>query len=531
MPFRKIFFSFVIFALVFPAANGQTHDKPKLVVNIVVSQIRYDWLERFEDNLSPEGFLRFARHGMTFSSAYYNYMQTLSPVSLATLTTGVNPSIHGVVSTRWIDNTTGRLVMLAGDNSVQGLACDPDGGRYSPVNIVMPTLGDKLLAESPLSKVVTVASDPVSAVVLGGHSSQVFWMDPDRAAWISSTGYMNRLPDWVVKYNETRPANFYINTGWTLAKPAKFYVNNRNTIFSDRKIPTFRNGNANDYAALLHSPYGNSLVADFAKQVVANEMLGRDDHTDVLNICFDASRYIGQTYGTASMELEDMLYRLDMDLAELVVAVTSQVNLNSVLFVVTSDHGVSDAWDAGMVAADRFNTDQFKTILNSFLGVQFGPGDWVLDYIDRQVYLNHNLIYGKNLSLEEVQNRAATFILQFRGVSHVLTSTAMQNGYFGASYGHRMQNGFYPRRAGDLMLNLMPGWIEERPDTKSLPGSMYDYDTHVPLMLFGWKIPARRIEEPVDMVWIAPTLARIMQVSRPTASDGITIRELDNLTK
>lgn len=531
---RKIIFSLLAFLLASPFSGQaqQGRHKPKLVVNIVVSQLRYDWLARFEDNLSEEGFIRCALHGMSFTSAYYNYMQTLSPVSLATLTTGVNPSIHGVVSTRWIDYTTGGEVSLIRDSSAQGLNCDPGSGRYSPANIVMPTLGDKLISESPGSKVITIASDPVSAVVMGGQSSRVYWMDENRAAWISSTAYMNRLPEWVVRYNETRPANYFVGYGWSLSKPAKTYVNKINTIFGGskgQKIGSFKNGNTNDYAAMIRSPYGNTLVADFAKQVVVNEKLGSDDHTDILNICFDASRYIGQTYGSESMEVEDMVYRMDADIAELVKAVTANVNLNSVLFVITSDHGVSDAWDGGAEPRDRFNVNQFKTILNSFLGVQFGSGDWVLDYIDRQVYLNRNLIYRKNLSLEEVQNRAATFALQFRGISHVLTSTAMQSGYFGASYGHRMQNGFYPRRAGDLTLNFMPGWIEERPDARSLSGSMYDYDTHVPLILFGWRIPARQIDEPVDMVWVAPTLARILQVSRPTASDGMTIRELDYL--
>lgn len=533
---RKVMISLlaVLLAIPFAGQAQRTAHKPKLVVNIVVSQLRYDWLGRFEDNLSDEGLKRFALNGMNFSSAYYNYMQTLSPVSLATLTTGVNPSMHGIVSTSWIDYVTGERVSLIDDRTVQGLNCDPGTGGYSRHNIVMPTLGDKLLSESPASKIISVAANPVSAIVMSGQSGTAYWMDYSRAVWVSSTCYMNRLPEWVARYNETRPANFYVSNGWTPARPAKQYLNKTSTIFKGgdgSKVSSFKNGNTNDYITLLRSPYGNTLVADFVKQVVVSEKLGADDDTDILNVCFDASRYVGETYGSESMELEDMIYRLDLDLAALVKAVTAQVHINDVLFVITSDHGASDSWDAGPVAQDRFNVNQFKTILNSFLGVQFGAGDWVLDYIDRQVYLNHNLIYRKNLSLEEVQNRAATFVLQFRGVSHVLTSIAMSNGYFGASYGHRMQNGFYPRRAGDLMLNFMPGWIEERPGVKSLPGSMYDYDTHVPLILFGWRIPARNVSEPVDMTTVAPTLARIMHISRPTASDGITLRDMDAFIK
>jgi predicted AlkP superfamily pyrophosphatase or phosphodiesterase len=532
--FKKITLCAIVFwAFVSQIATAQqTHHKPRLVVNIVVSQLRYDWLARFEDNLSDEGFRRFAAEGMNFTSAYYNYMQTLTPASLATLTTGVNPSIHGVVADRWIDYTTGRVVSLVDDISAQGLDCDPERGRYSSHNIVMPTLGDKLLAESPTSKVITIAADPVSAVVMGGRSSQVYWIDSPRATWVSSTAYMTRLPKWVAEYNKSHPANYYVGYGWSLAKPAKMYVNRINTIFGadrSRKISSFRKGGATDYEALIRTPHGNSLVADFAKRMVINEELGSDEATDILNICFDASRYVGQTYGSGSMEVEDMIYRMDADLAELVRAISERVNPKDVLFVVTSDHGVSDSWDGGGEPLDRFNPSQFKTILNSFLGVQFGGGDWVLNYIDRQVYLNHNLVYINNLSLEEVQNRAAMFALQFRGISHVLTSTAMQNGYFGASYGQRMQNGFYPGRAGDLMLNFVPGWIEERAEGRSLSGSMYDYDTHVPLMMFGWRIPSREVAELVDMTWVAPTLARILHISRPTASDGVTIRELDHI--
>jgi hypothetical protein len=187
-----------------------------------------------------------------------------------------------------------------------------------------------------------------------------------------------------------------------------------------------------------------------------------------------------------------------------------------VLYVLTSDGGLSDGRNTG----EKFNVAQFKTILNSFLSVQFGAGDWLLDYIDRQVYLNRNLIYTKGLSLENVQNRAAAFVLQFRGVSHVLTSTALAGGYFGSGYGAKMQNSFYPRRAGDLMINLMPGWIEERIGVRSLSGSMYDYDTHVPLMMTGWRMPASVIDTRVDMTALAATLAKFIGIAPPTASDG-----------
>ena len=506
--------------------------KLKLVVNIVVGGISADVLERFGEGFSAEGFTRFAAEGTVYTSAHYGYMQTSSPAGLATLTTGVNPSMHGIASGAWIDHVTGNRVSLVDDPAVQGVNTDPGTGKFSPLHIVMPTLGDKLLGESPASKVISIASEPLSAIVAGGQSGTAYWMDQMRAVWVSSTTYMKTLPDWAKDYNTSRPANAFIEAGWTPARTLKMYRSSTNTIFAGgtgQRLPSFRKGDRSDYGAMLQSPAGNTLTADFARRVVENEKLGADDATDILNVCFDASRHIVRRYGSTSIEVEDMLYRLDLDLSSMVRAITTAVGAGNVLFVLTSDHGASEPWDAGgkeevrSVVRDRFNVGQFKTLLGSFLGVQFGTGDWVLDYIDGQVYLNHNLIYKKNLSLAEVQNRAATFALQFRGVSHVLTSTALVSGYYGAGYGQKMQNSFYPRRGGDLMLGFMPGWIEERPDAKSLSGSMYDYDTHVPLMLFGWKIPARRVDTEVDMTRLAPTLARFIGINRPIASDGATL--------
>ncbi|MDR2882496.1 MAG: alkaline phosphatase family protein [Alistipes sp.] len=511
--------------------SGTTPARPRLVVSIVVSGISADRLASFGAGLSGEGFARFAASGVDFRSARYRYMQTLSPAGLATITTGVNPSMHGVVAESWIDYVTGGRVSLIDDPEARGVGGDAGSEDYGPAHVVMPTLGDRLLSTSPGSRVVSIAVDPVSAVVTAGQSGMAWWMDSQRAVWVSSTAYTERLPDWLAVYNTERPAKQYIETGWTPARPVRSYINAANTIFGGQgggsRVLSFLQGSTPDYGAMLRSPVGNTLVADFACRVVVGERLGADDATDLLNICFDASRHVGERFCSASMEVEDMIYRLDIDIGVMVREIEAQVGgPENVLFVLTSDSGMSDVGST----RDNFNVAQFKTILNSFLGVQFGSGEWVLDYIDRQVYLNRNLIYQLGLNLEDVQNRAAAFVLQFRGVSHILTSTALAGGYFGSGWGEMMQNGFYPRRAGDLILNLMPGWIEQRIGVRNLAGSMYDYDTHVPLVVWGWRVPAgATIDRNVDMTSLATTLARIMDVGRLTASDAELLPIIDNL--
>lgn len=529
---RNTILSIIFAALTISAIGAQ---KPKLVVKIVVSQMRYDYIGRFKKNLSQEGLLRFESQGMVFTDARYNFMQTTTPTTLATLTSGANPAVHGVTSERWIDYTANRTITLIDDTKTTGLDCDAGIGQYSPVNLTVPTLGDKLKVESPKSKVITIAASPTSAVVMGGKSGDVYWMDDSRGTWISSSAYMKALPEWVTKYNSMRVASQYLDYKWAPLKHKESYVNKAYSIldFESKNTRHFKmfdflkkKYTSRDYPGILYNPPGNTLLTEFVKQAIVYEDLGKDQATDIINICYDTPRFVAEALGGESMEFEDMFYRMDTEIAELLEFIFAQVPQKDIVVLLTSDHGASDAYDNGTQPLERFNSSQFKVILNGFMNTQYGSGDWVLDYTDRQVYLNRNLMYTNNLSIEQVQNRVAAFALQFRGVAHVLTSTAMQNSYFGGGYAQKIQNSFYPKRSGDLTINLMPGWIEENPDKRSVAGSMYEYDTHVPLMIMGAGLPVKTIRTSVDMKDVAPTLARIMQISGPTAAIGEPIETI-----
>ena len=236
---------------------------------------------------------------------------------------------------------------------------------------------------------------------------------------------------------------------------------------------------------------------------------------------------MSERFGPRSVEVEDMYYKLDREIAVLTTFLQTQFKPEEVVIALTSDHGSSDTFkENSRVPMGQFNAEQFKMIMNGFLSAQYEPGNWVLGYVDRQLYLNRELIYKYGFNLEEVQTRAAAFALQFRGVAAALTSTDMQSGYFGKGYGEKMQNGFYPKRSGDVTLNLMPGWIEEREGVVSLPGSLYEYDMHVPLMFLGGGIPAMTVERNVSLSSVAPTLARIMQITVPNAATGEVLEEI-----
>lgn len=529
-------------ALCAGSASAQMGAKPKLVVNIVISQMRANYMDRFQDNFSADGFRRFMDQGAYFTDAHYNYMQTNTAAGLATLSTGTNPDGHGIVAEDWIDFTTNNPVNLIADPSVTGLDCDAGVGCYSPLNLTAATLGDRLKESDAKSKVVSIAATPVSAIVSGGHTADVFWMDAGRGHWISSTYYFKQLPTWVTAYNKQNLFAPFMERSWEPSKTLEGYKNSEHSVidFTPAKTgffskPFFRkvgsifkkDDDKFDAAALLYTPFGNSLTTQFAREAIVGEELGKDDHTDLLTIVYDTPRLIGEHFGPRSIELEDMYYKLDTELGILTDYLLAQFKPGEVVVVLTSDHGTSDTYkEDSRVPMGRFNAEQFKMIMNGFLSAQFEPGNWVIDYHDRQLYLNRSIIYSYGFNLAEVQTRAATFALQFRGVNGALSSTSMQNGYFGGGFGEKIQNSFYPKRSGDIVINLMPGWIEEDTAKVSLSGSLYDYDTHVPLMFFGANIPAQRIGRNVTMTGVTPTLARIMQITVPNASTGSVLPEV-----
>ena len=513
-------------------------EPPRLVVQIVVSSMRAEDLNRYADNFSDEGFLRLVRGGTFYPESY---LHTSTPVSLATLTTGANPSVHGIVAERWIDYVNNNVVELIKDRSAMGIDCDAGIGDCSPRNLVAPTLGESLQQSSPKSLVATVALDPASAVVAGGYTRNVFWMDAPRANWITSSFYAETLPVWARKYNLSREILGYIPFAWELKYPRERYRNSQSTVIDLNKPEHLRRKRhrltsvepekpapnvPSGIERMLYTPSGNAVTLAFAKQLLTQMRLGKDTAPDLLNICLDAPRRIAESYGPESIEAEDMYYRLDQDLEEFLTYVYTLFKPHEVLVILTSDHGSSPSYDFGREACDRFNTRQFEVIVNGFLSARYGPGNWVLEYEDKCLYLNHNLVYEKDLSLADIQNEVATFAMQFRGVSHALSATAMRTSYFGSGYARKMQNSFYPRRSGDVIINLMPGWIEEHDHKRSSSGSMYGYDTRVPLIFYGAGILPRQIDRPVDMTAVAPTLCRLLGIEAPAASEGTVLEEV-----
>lgn len=506
--------------------------RPRLVVNLVVGSMRAGDLDRYSGNFCEGGFRRLIDGGTRYTDSHYDYQRTTTPVSLATLTTGAMPSTHGVVGLRWRDYADNSVEELIVDRKVTGLTRADE--TYSPCNLIAPTLGDALQGESSESRIVTVAIDPVSAVVMGGRSGEAYWLEQGRNEWTSSSYYMASLPAPVQHINRHKFNSTYIHNPWSTLLYRDQHVNTRN---SDVRVTDFKSNTPGprlasrcrlqtDNDKLRLTPAGNTALIELAKQLVTERQLGVDEAPDLLNICFDTARFMSETFGPESMEVEDMFYRLDHDIEDFLTFLFSHTKNGEVVVVLTSDHGTSPSYDIGEQVRDRFNTRQAEVIVNSFLGARYGTGEWVLACEEGAFYLNHNLIYAKGKSLAEIQNEVATFVMQLRGVSHAQSASDLRSSSFGSGYARRMQNSFYPRRSGDVIIDLMPGWIEEREGCISTSGSMYGYDTHVPLLFYGSGIAKQRIHRRVEMTQVAPTLARLLAVETPAAAEGAVLTEI-----
>ncbi|MFI3247774.1 MAG: alkaline phosphatase family protein [Rikenellaceae bacterium] len=513
---------------------------PRLVVNIVVGSMRAIDLDRYSDNFTAAGFNRAYNEGSRFTAAGYNYQGGSTPTSLATIATGALPATHGVTGYAWYDYTTSERVELCQDPKHRDLEYDITEGGHSPHHLIAPTLAETFRSEMSGAQSATIALDATSAVVFNGRGGVALWFDPYSCQWSTSTAYAAEIPEWVKEHNKNAPKKI---KKWEATIPGGGYFNTRefgllnkkgavdmSTPLTEEQRAEWRNFER--YESIAYSPVGNEMILEMAWLAVQTLNMGNNSQaTDLLNVYLDPSRNIISRYGPESIEAEDMYYHLDRSLATFIDNVRSWAENRDVIFVLTADHGTSPSFDmVDLSSSDKkvFNKDQFAVILNTFIGSKYGSGRWVLGCENRSIYLNHNLIYQQKLNLEEIQNEVASFALQFRGVSHALTASAMRSSYFGSGYGEKMQNGFYPRRSGDVVINLMPEWIEQQENIRSLPGSMYRYDTHVPLFIWGAGVPFMRVTRQVDISSVAPTIANIVGITPPAATEGSIIEELTN---
>ena len=501
-----------------------TAAQPKLVVNIVVGGMKASDLDRYEVNFAEGGFKLLKEGGALFAECYTDFVPSCSEMALATIATGSLPSMHGISSTRWYDRTSGNTIIEL---------CRTPKGLPTVEHFSAPTLSQTLTATDSSTRVVTVAHNINSAMVLAGSSGECYWID-ELGNWATADCYSTTLPEWVVKHNESCINRSLILGTWFGKLPKTKYLNRRVTdiqiydIYAKAKSLFAKKVTDKWVTELKSTPVGNNALFTFATKMVDNMLAdSQKSGCKMLNICLDTPRIIAEKYGPDSVEYEDMLYYLDESIANFLAHISTKYpNKNDYLVVLTSDHGNGNHNFEQIGPHNSFNTRQAAVILNAFLSAQFGQGSWVLSFEKGAIYLNRDLIYSKRLSVSDIQNEAATFAMQFRGMANTATATAMLGGVMSSSTSRLMQNSFYPRRSGDILYCLQPNYYELIEDNISISGSPYNYDRHIPLIFYGAGLRGRVIDRKMESSSIAVTTAYLLGITRPDCADGQLLYEL-----
>jgi len=499
--------------------------KPKLIVGIVIEQMRYEYLPRYWDKLSNKGFKRLINGGSLCRNARYNYLFTQSAPGHSTISTGSYPSEHGIVSDEWFNRLLNKKIYATSDIRMLAVGGSFETGQNSPANLLPSTFSDELkIFNNSRSKIIGIGMDPHAAILSTGHMADgAYWYD-------DKTGSNNKaLPDiyleqiWkplfpIGEYTESQPDTSRYEKG----------IKNQKIFPYDLDILSKINRNKRDYSVLRYTPFGDTYVKDFAITAILEEELGKDDITDMINISFSVLDFIGHAFGPNSVEMEDAFLVLDRDLAHLLDFLEDTFGKESILVYLTAAHGVSaspELLESKGLAAGRFVSLKAISLLKSYLNVTYGEGDWVLGYHGQQIFLNRNLIEDSRLSLEDFQTRVAGFIIQFSGVANTVTSSTLQTTQFTGGINEKIRNSFNQARSGDVIINLKPGWIEENRNVAE-HNSAWSYDVHVPLVWYGWKVLRKVIHRRVDIIEIAPTLSYMLNISYPNASTADPIQEV-----
>ncbi|MBU8891821.1 MAG: alkaline phosphatase family protein [Bacteroidales bacterium] len=542
MLFRKntLRFFFIISLVIifnsFLKAQDQLNKPPKLVVGIVVEEMRYEMLLRYWDSFGENGFKKIINEGAFCTQVHHNYLITQNGVGQAGIVTGTYPSYHGIISDEWYDRLKNETVGCADKSGFNLINGKISLGNYTPKNILTSTIGDELkLSSNDSSKVVSVSMNPVSAVISGGRlADYAFWFNDKDGSWITGNYYNNSLPDWVETFNSKGFQNVYMRKNWasmyslmdnykkSLPDDSDFEIGFRNYRYTFPYDLSYLQRRSGNYKYLKYTPFGNTYTKDFAITSIIGENLGKDDFTDFLTISFSATNYSGELFGPRSVEIEDIFLRLDNDLEHLINFLENEIGLENTLIYITSDRGVSDVPEyliSKKQNAGVFDGEKAVALLNSYLSILYQEGEWIKSYYSRQIYFNQSLIDQSGVDLEEIQNKVANFMVQFSGVANALPASTINSTNFESGINRKIQNSFHQKRSGDVIINLEPGWIEKNGYvTKS--GSGYNYDTHVPLIWYGWQVINKRIDTPVEIIDIAPTIAWILKITSPNASIG-----------
>jgi predicted AlkP superfamily pyrophosphatase or phosphodiesterase len=517
----------------------QAQQKPKLIVGIVVDQMKMEYLYRFESDFSEGGFKRLMNNGYTFHNMHYNFMPTFTGPGHAAVYTGTTPSVNGIVGNEWFNKTLKKDVYCTDDATVKTLGNGTEAeGKMSPKLLQSTTITDELrLATNFKGKVIGMSLKDRGAILPAGHfANWAFWLSKN-GAFISSTFYGEKLPIWVEEFNNEKRYLPYLEKGWGLSKPLATYNESlpdenpyEGTMY--KKKPFFPYDmkaimQANDPAVIKLSPFGNNLLADFAIKAIEKEALGKDDITDFLTVSFSSTDYIGHTFGPRSIEMQDTYLRLDQTIAEFLNYLDKNVGKNNYLLFLTADHAGAENvtyLKDNKYEVDNISSKNIEQNFSEFSKATFGE-DLVLNVSNFNVFLNKDIIKAKNLELNKVKETFREFMYTQKYIKRVYTEEEILASSEKDFYLSFIAKGYDPTQNGDLIFLMKPGFVEYS-GVGTTHGSPYTFDTHVPCIFYGWNIPKGETHDKKEITQIAPTIAQKVKIQFPNGTEAKVLLEV-----
>ncbi len=524
--------------------SRQLVERPRLVVGIVVDQMRWDYLYRFSSRFGEGGFRRLMNEGFSCDNTHLNYIPTVTAIGHSSIYTGSVPSIHGIAGNNFYKD--GEQVYCTDDHTVKGVGSDSPAGEMSPRNLLVTTMGDELkLATNFRSKVIGVALKDRASILPAGHTPDAaYWFDDKTGRFITSTYYRQSLPQWLNDFNRQDLARKYLLQDWNTLYPIETYTESTadSTMYElplvegeapTLPVPTADLFKQKGYTVIRTTPYGNSLTLELAKAALKGERLGQGTETDMLTVSLSSTDYVGHQFGTYAIETEDTYLRLDRDLADFFRTLDETVGKGNYLVFLTADHAAAHNYrlmqDHG-IPADGWYAGTVKDSLNAFLGKQFPSAQpLVKDIINYQVFFDKASIRQAGIDFRAVKTCAVDFLEGYKLFAYVVDMENLSNATLPADVRERAINGYNRLRSGDIQLIMQPGYYSiDRPDKVGGTdhGVWNPYDAHIPLLFMGWHIEPGNTFKPVRMTDIAATVCALLRIQMPNGCIGTPIEPL-----
>jgi len=530
---------FLFTLLLFPLLLSAQAPKPKLIVGIVIDQMRYDYLERFSAGYGKNGFLRLKNEGSNFTNGHFNYVPTYTAPGHATVYTGTTPHYHGIISNDWYEGTEDKEIYVVDDPAYETVGSSTSAGKSSPHRLKTPTITDQFKIDNPNSRVFSVSIKDRGSVLPGGFMANgAWWFDGKSGNFVTSSYYQKSQPEWAESFNSKQIAKSLMAKSWELKANSDLYrVQTRDEVPWEYDIFKEKDTSfPHDFSGLTEiekldkiktTPFGNEILLQFAQSLITGENIGKKRDADFLAISFSSPDYIGHTFGPNSVEVMDTYIRLDDQISRLLKTLDDQVGKGNYLLFLTADHAVGEAHgflEENHIPHGYYSRKATTDSLSAYLKTKFGVSDLVINISNNQVFLNHAVADQNKINFEELQTATAYWIrTQMEMVSEIQLRKNLDGKSAKRDLENMILNGWNPARSGDVAFLLRPHFLEGKTEIGATHGSPFRYDTHVPILFYGWNVPIQENNEQVFVVDVAATVADLLHIQPPPACIGLPL--------